>query len=352
MPIADVQAKPFSNRFKLEEFDGKTSKEERLSGVDLGRILACIFVIIIHQKSSHYGGQENLYGGLNQVSRWAVPFYFIMAGYFIPNDRGWFNITLKYFARLFPVYLFWVLIYNINTGNLHIYLEEPDKIIRMLISGGNGYHLWFLPSLGICLFIAAFFVHYTSIWILFSVSVALFIFGLMFGSYATLSLGLQYSEANFSFNTRSGPFFGLIFVSLGIFMRRYFSKFSIKISFALVGFGAVLSSAEIIILNIYYGVPITRHDFLLGTLPLGLGTAMIFLCIKIMNKSFSRVVRALGSISLGIYAIHFMVLTQVTELIHPSSFTDGITVVVIVFLISATVAMLGSKVPIIKKVFC
>ena len=62
--------------------------KERINSVETCRVIAIIAVIILHAEPFRYGCEENeIYKQyafiiFNQLSRFAVPFYFIISGFF------------------------------------------------------------------------------------------------------------------------------------------------------------------------------------------------------------------------------------------------------------------------------
>lgn len=64
--------------------------KSRIESVDLFRLLAIFCVIMIHAKpflgSTLFGCGVNNYLGIfiNQISRFAVPFFFTISGFFLP----------------------------------------------------------------------------------------------------------------------------------------------------------------------------------------------------------------------------------------------------------------------------
>lgn len=325
------------------------NRTERLLGIELGRCIACIFVIIIHQNSSNYGSNPYGYEILNQVSRWAVPFFFILAGFFLPTADTWQKNARKYFLRLFPVCVFWTVAYALSTDHPIVFFGSIKSTLNTLIVGGNGYHLWFLSSLGICLLIAAIFNQFTSMIFLSSVAALMYFIGLSYDSYSELAFGIPHSQVRY--DTRNGPFFGLIFVCLGILLRKKEIAANINSGLFLTCVGLMISGAEILLLYINYDFQISRHNFLLGTIPFSLGVTMIFLTTQIQGSRVSKIVKRLGAVSLGIYAVHLFLLRQITEWVQPASPISGLAVALLVFLLSAAIATAGARIPLLQRVF-
>ena len=71
---------------------------------------------------------------------------------------------------------------------------------------GTAPHLWFLPSLALRACINAAFFELQAKWGALACSLALFVVGVLGGSYTATPMGLD-----LKFNTRNGPFMGFMF---------------------------------------------------------------------------------------------------------------------------------------------
>lgn len=119
---------------------------ERKSWVNL-RGVAIIAVVVIHLTSGKYDpisfdGSFNLI--LNQLSRFAVPVFFISSGYglFVTKKH---ELLLKkyYFGRykiIIPIYIFWTLVYFVLTGSQ----RNLSALVFDLLTGEGSYHLYYL----------------------------------------------------------------------------------------------------------------------------------------------------------------------------------------------------------------
>lgn len=322
----------------------------RHSGIEIGRIIACFAVILLHQESSSYGSAGYMSDLFDQAARWAVPFFFIISGYFMPLTGRWFATTARYFKRLFPVFVFWCLFYLAIAEDPSIHFDGLRNISKLLV-GGPGFHLWFLPSLGICLSIAAAFIYAGAVRGLIILSVMLYLTGLALGSYSAAVLDLLSIDQQLDVNSRNGPFFGLIFVTLGHLIRIGTIRPTLWSGIAVLGLGALITAVEAVLLYAAYGTGMTRHDFLVGTLPFGLGATLVFLSFDIRSPAIASAARRVGACSLGIYAVHLVVLRQVTALLGPDSFTGGLLVAVLALAVSSAIALIGAQIPVLKRVF-
>ena len=269
----------------------------------------------------------------------------------MPTGTSWLKVSVKYFIRLFPVFIFWVTAYATIVGNPFWFLSEPWIIRQILTNGGTGFHLWFLPSLGVCLVIAAFVQSLTSVKILLMVSIFLYCFGLIHASYEAAIVGLPFDDVDRLFNPRNGPFMGLLFVSLGIALRRRLVKPSAVRGLVMIMFGASLTILEAAFLFYSFNAPISSHNFLIGTVPLGFGVTILCMSIEIRIPLLAKTIRRIGAVSLGIYALHIMVLWKVTDLIEPNSLVSGLLAAVLTLMGATAGALIGAQVPILKRMF-
>ena len=150
----------------------------RNSSIDFFRAIAIFAIIILH--TSPFLGSNNiffksLYIGLSQASRFAVPYFFIVAGYFFGRKIQSGAVPKKafmvYVKRLLPLYIIWSFFYivlptNIKSEVMSLGLMEAtyQKVctitadpVELFFQGGRG-HLWFLLSLLIALGIISLFL--------------------------------------------------------------------------------------------------------------------------------------------------------------------------------------------------
>ena len=295
----------------------------RIQSVDTFRLIAIFAVISLHTtpfmteslaKNEFF---EYLPVLLNQLARFAVPFFFIISGYFfslkIKNGADPLSTAYKMGYRIFILFLFWCFIYLLpyNLSAIYEYgILGPIKVsywnIKHLINypitlvmQGTKIHLWFMISLLFSLYICSFFIHKRWIKSLAIISILLYITGVLAKAYIDTPIGLH-----IGFNTRNGPFFGTLFFTTGYLISKLKSnpRWLLYGSFIFI-IGCAIHFFEIYIINKYFGTSLYQ-DYVFGTYFMGLGVAMaslsnhpILQCIKMSN---------VGQMTLGIYAIHFI----------------------------------------------
>lgn len=327
----------------------KVLHKERNLGIDLGRLLGCYSIILLHQTGQQYGSSDWVSDLLDQGARWAVPFFFITTGYLLPTNTAWTKLVWKYFLRLTPVFVFWCAFYVLRSPDPKTWFSGVGQIAKLIVSGGAGYHLWFLTSLGLCIAIASPFLQFGKIGLLCLLGGLCFGVALAIGPYEPLICASF--ENCVPLGARHGPFFGLVFLSLGAFIRSREISVSRNAGFFLLCLGILLTSAEIYGLFSAYGSHPTEHDFVVGTLPFGLGAFFLALTLTIKAPSLVWITRNLGPVSLGIYAIHIVVLDELTKFLDPNSLLDGLSISVLTMLMASVISLAASQIPIVQKVF-
>ena len=302
---------------------------QRIESVDCFRALAILAVMVIHSlpfadPGSAVGDAFDAATLANQFARFAVPFFFVMTGFFwgVKADTRAHTVAVSITLgkRLLGLFVFWSLIYVLpfNTellfqhglagaaeaigANFHAIADHPA---RVFFEGTKG-HLWFLPALLCCLGVSAVLIAYDRATPLLWLAIVLYAVGLLSKAYADTPLGIA-----IEFNTRNGPFFGLIFYASGYLLSRHKPKDTwFAGGLALIVFGYVLQLVELDFLHSRFGTTMAQ-DYVVGTYFLGVGSAMMALS----NQPFTRFpgLGVIGPLTLGIYAIHVALI----ELLYP-----------------------------------
>ncbi len=297
---------------------------KRIQSVDVFRLVAIIMVIALHVQPFHlYSPVKNalLYKYLDRIidnlARFAVPFFFVISGYFwgakTRNGEDLIAYSLLMIRRISIVFFFWCIIYlipynqvglhngiseilKLTTENINTLLHKP--IILLMMQGSKG-HLWFLVALMFSIGISALFIHNKAEKGLAVLSLTLYIFGVLAKAYANTPIGMS-----IDFNTRNGPFLGTVFFVAGYFMSGLKTSYKWLLYGLLVFIlGCAVHFSEILILWKMFNVT-DRQDYVFGTLFMGIGIAMIALSNHPMLQN--KLVARFGQMTLGVYVIHFI----------------------------------------------
>lgn len=228
-------------------------------------------------------------------ARWAVPFFFMISGYFIAPHLV-YNIdkvarqAVKAFWILVASSLFLVPLLILRDG----ITGAVKKILSLsIITGGTYFHLWFLSSMALGLF----------------VFYALQTFGMRKSTSALIlsSLGILIVDAYYPGGRPIGHFATYFmcfpFMYLGMFFRwkDIMPKMSTSVLLLLLGFA--MQNGEAFLLWKHFGNPLTQYDVLIGTIPFSAG--LFFLSLRLQPTPRLEIFSKLGATySLGIYVFH------------------------------------------------
>jgi surface polysaccharide O-acyltransferase-like enzyme len=277
----------------------------RQNGIDLFRIIAAFFIMILHADS--FGDLDSEYvNNFRLLGRWAVPFYFIVTGYFIEkkidNRHLDFTKIQNNISKLITILIVSSLIYipiNIAKGRL---FYQVDHLLT-----GSYFHLWFIGSL---LF------GYIFIWYLFFIkknkflpyiAVLLLLLAIITDSYDQF-LGLNISFNLFRF------LLSIPFLYIGIVLsRKKASKVNKKVLFAILIIGIIIQLFEVNLLSQLFGYDKYLHQFLFGTIIIVIPIFILSSMIKIKE---SKLVKWGRQHSLFIYLFHPMIYLGLGVFIH------------------------------------
>jgi len=128
------------------------NKERYHSAIDSMRVVAILAVICIHSTTRILETNSfNIQGFslpffLNQVSRFAVPLFFMISGFVLeinfPYHQNYLSYLKKRFSRIFLPYFFWSIIYY-----FFVYKQHTFSFFQAVLKGSASYQLYFIPTL-------------------------------------------------------------------------------------------------------------------------------------------------------------------------------------------------------------
>lgn len=290
-----------------------------MDGVDAFRLIAMLGVIVIHttpfiDDGARAAGRIDSVGVfINQLARFAIPFFFTMSGYFWGRKVRVgppLRVSGSVIRRLLKLFLFWTLLLLLpwdvsSVGTLG--LLAPLKVAYWnalgllsspleLLFAGSVQSLWFLVALCCSVAIATLFVAAGRPLLLLLVAAFLYVIGVLGGGYADTPVGIH-----MSFNTLYGPFCGTLPFTIGYLLSsREPRKGWLHLGLAIAGVGFILHFTEIYYLwKTFDSYPLKHYDF--STWILGLGTALIALA----DRPFPgrEVLARNGRLAIGIYLV-------------------------------------------------
>lgn len=294
----------------------------RIKSIDLIRTIAIFAVIVIHTTpfdppQAALGQQLDVATILNQLARFAVPFFFIVSGYFwaakcydAPSIR---TSAWKIASRIVAIFIVWSAIYLLPTNPIEAMQGGASGLIKTVywnlgstlqhpmttLFQGTKSHLWYLVALICCQAICAFYICLKQPKALVITALLLFVIALLAGPYSPTSFGIH-----LPFNFRNGPFFGLLLFVTGYFLRqREANPIWVKWGAIIAVLGTALHFAEINVLHQNWGQTLDQ-DFVAGTYLMGLGVALMGLS-NAPSLDIPKLA-AVGPFVLGIYVSHFI----------------------------------------------
>lgn len=195
--------------------------------IDYMKFIGAFLVVAIHV-SPLSGINENGDFILTRViARIAVPFFFMVSGYFVlPGSRKHNGRALKFLKKTCILYLAAIILYlpvNFYTG----YFKElkAGTVLKDIFFDGTFYHLWYLPAVMLGILICLFLIRIAGEKAAFIISVILYLAGLLGDSYYGLTRLVPFLEKIydgilqvFSY-TRNGIFFAPVFLMLGCLIK-------------------------------------------------------------------------------------------------------------------------------------
>lgn len=288
-----------------------SSARKRIQSIELCRLIASFFVVFIHYKMP-----GNLGLSVSALARFAVPFFFIISGYFSFNAtphqirrRILGIVKLNFISTL--LYLLWQS-YKVR----YIYFQSRLSWLKSVLTirsisswvflNTNPFsgHLWYLNSVFICYCAIYIYIYWNSSKIsyypLYQAAFSLFAIHLIGGTFAA---SVQFAVPYLIY--RNALFFGLPMFTLGLFLREYQDKIisifhpSRTMLWIIILLGCMLTLLE------YFGSG--KVELHIGSL-ISVVALMLLLIIKPQvtphHGILSKAITKCGTLSTWIYVTH------------------------------------------------
>lgn len=290
----------------------------RNASLDALRVLSLAGIITLHVAGGGFNDNKALAFVLDELSRFAVPAFFILSAYFWKPDElaAPLKLSLRVAGRVLPAFLLWTAIFVLLKQLPHLDRPaidySPAGLLLLLWTGGPAFHLWFLPALIVSTAMVALAGRYLGWGLTLALSLLLFVAGTIVGAYAKPLFGHGFPF----WMDRNGLFFGPIFLTLGVLLRRHRDDLATLplwgITAAIIGFG-LLQIAEGFFLVGRYPM---GHDYSLATLGYALAVVLLFTRLDLRAPFVS----ALGKATFTAYLVHPLILNWLvmTPQVKPS----------------------------------
>jgi surface polysaccharide O-acyltransferase-like enzyme len=263
---------------------------ERIDSLDIYRLIASFAVVILHVSMGVIPLDVQIY--LRLVARFAVPFFFLVSGYFfylgyMKNGNNFFLKNISKLLGIFLVASFFFLPVNVAKGNFKF---EP----RLILTGTES-HLWFLSSLIFGLLFCWYMMNTLKLFKLLPAIFLLCLLPFLFYYYSVGTSLQPYIDLEFA-----RFFLSVSFLSLGLYLAHNQIKLTLNRGFCLIAIAIVIMVFEVMYFRIHDPVDLWGFQFLINTIPLSVG--IFFISFHGYKNSY---LAKLGrDYSLGIYLYH------------------------------------------------
>lgn len=283
--------------------------------IDAFRIIGALCVVALH---SPLGSLPNWLALATRLgSRWAVPFFFLVSGYFIAQKmRSTKSATVagptnNLLSILVVANLIYCVFYALD--------NNPATNIKLTFVGllvGQSGHLWFIGSSIFGLLILQYLASRYSDRIILLVAVGVALFILIGDGYSSVtSITIQYEVARY---LTSVPF-----LLVGFLLARHehlLAYLSPKICLAIIFFGLATEFAEAVALYKITGASPHNQELLIGTCLVALG--LFCLSLVWVTPQENALSKAGKTYSLLIYLYHPILIAILFEKVNLGQYSD------------------------------
>ena len=284
------------------------SSSRTYKGIEIFRVVAAFLVVAIHTSPlAGYSGTAD-FVFTRVIARVAVPFFFMVTGYFVLSKGTGVRRFLKKTAIIYAASAALYLPINVYAGHLQGW--GLLDLVQQVFFEGTFYHLWYLPAALLGAWLTSLLMRRTSRGVCAAIVTALYVLGLLGDSYWGLIEGVPGVSSAYSAlfalmgYTRNGLFFAPMFMFLGAEMRMAkrrgvgFEAAGLVLSFALMLAEALSARAQ----------GWQRHDSMYVLLPF-----VMYFLFALLSRVKGSVRLPLGSFSLLVYVLHPAVIIVVRD---------------------------------------
>lgn len=303
----------------------------RYPGIEIGRVAGLLGVVVIHA-ATVFGPRQDLAFLASELSRFSVPLFFMASGFFWKAERiadPFAAIRTLIIRALLPFAAF-VIFYAVadrwSVFYPRSYFGSARSYLLFPVSGGVGYHLWFLPALFIGSAVVLTAIRYLGLRRAFALSALAYLTGCLL--FYLSHMADRQIEVIFY---RNGFFFAPLFLVAG-YGCRYFDwhhRLPAFIALLLVVAGAAAQVSEGYVFAYPHG-----HDMSLATVPFAFG---VFLLCARATCDPAFVANWGRDVFYG-YLIHLLVLKAIWHRFPYTGTTAAIIIILSTLLLSLLLA--------------
>ena len=314
------------------------------AAVDIFKMVCAILVMLIHTKPF-----ENVFwidAGIGMVTRFAVPFFFTVSGYFlfktarrVPSKK--WMIVGRYLLRLIRFYAIWYVVFRLVDGLLSGSFQSFGYYIKHFFFTSDGSPLWFMNALIWAVIIVSVLTSCLRTKVVFCMG----IFFLIIGYSVSTMLGVSgdtwivqiLKPITNLIGIQNGLFFAFPYVAMGAYLSEQNLKEDHRKNILGIVLFFVLLGAESLVAVMKLNAPLT---FLwLSALPMTWFVAKLTLTIELPDKPFYYVLRKISTL---FYVLHVVVFKILQKVIVASGIHDpaNLLLTIATFLITSAVSYL------------
>lgn len=292
----------------------KQSVTPRDGAIDAFRYPMALLVVLLHSlpgiplSASEPWGMSVWAVPIDAFTWCAVPFFFIVSGYYFREGRPLSAAIGSPLRKLIPIYLFWLALY-IASDQAAWPNISLSKVLKDLPDGGwSAFHLWFLPALGVSIAVLAIADKIGGRVLVFSVAIIAAIFGPVLWTYHFL---IGSSNTAIWLADVQRQLGAITYVCIGYLLKNIPVRsvtFSTKT--CILAFVAVLIE-RLILVYIFHQYHVPNAQSMISTFVFGTAVFMLSRSLN-NNKSVVRYA-SWGAISLAVYVCHIFYLRLLKE---------------------------------------
>lgn len=350
----------------------ETKGGHRIYYLDLLRCIACLFVIVIHASSRYvktdFGSFDFWVGNvLDSFAKVGVPLFVMISGALMLDEHYEFNTKklVGHIKKMILFFVFWSAVYClIFEVAIPVFLNHESvsvlHIIRCFVEGH--VHLWFVYMIvGLYLIVPL-----LRLWVKEENKKYVEYFLVLAMVFAVIlpqiiSIGTNYSDVFEKLNVILEKELYLQYVggfTVYFILGWYLNRFDVKnktVLYVLGIAGFVVSAIGTYVLSVTTGVSKKMDGNLTINVFLQAVAVFLFIKTKFYEKNLlQRLVDLISKNSLGIYAVHLMIVHLVYKAMSMVGLSAAIITipiaVVVTLVLSCAVAVVFRKLPLLKKV--
>lgn len=326
---------------------------ERNHSIDLIKFFACIAVVCIHTKPFYGMGELHwLYFLIDTCARFAVPFFFLTAGYLLGGKKTRQAMHIKHYGvKIVKLYATWYLAFflfdfvrlvseavlqggQVGTVIRFYLLNQINPVIFYNGMGYSANHVWFLVALIWSVFVLYLFVRINKVHLLLGVAFVFHLIGLFGQSYSGIF--------EIPFQTANAWFWGIFYVTWGYVLAMHEATIKEKITKVprftfLVGFFLFMGLQFIERYITFFRLGGNGGNYFVMTIFMTFCLWCVAICYSVSPSVLTRV----GAKSVGIYVVHPMIIATIYFILHYSGMDDVRNTILFQLLFTPSVVLLS-----------